>query len=703
MLGLLVVAGASPAQLSSLRMDSATAPARQAIPDPTALRSGWWDFVAPSEPGLDERIRTLLGVAGEATSRLRPDEAGPARQALQRLRVSLTALPAMLAARPALPAPAPSPAEHYTTRQVLQFDRDVRDLQIDLDEDRSAMAVSARALEDGQRQLDAAFAAYLAQPRDEPGHVVSGLEVMAQRAEIAVTAAEQALRSGETEALTKRIAEMTALRDLSLTRIVPDPQRTEAQIRALVLKDQRNLESQREQILRVRAERNNLAGQQDAGRSAMELAELRIMAAMIEEALLRLRIDLYGTELDWLRISAGGMDMRAIATIEQRLAERRQSVRETDEEIGEWAAAVQRVIINGLRAPARDQADSEAGTRGELLDLAQNTITRLIELRSALADVRFGTSAAAGLLQRTSGWRGLVRARILDPVVGGVSRTDDWLRASLFRIGDTPVTPYGLLRVVLFLVLAVLLSRLIRHLLARFGARQSGRRSAGLYTLGRVLHYVLVAAAVIIGLTSVGIDFSQLALLAGALSIGIGFGLQSIVNNFVSGLMILFEQTLKIGDVVELSSGVRGIVREINVRSTLISTNDGIDIVVPNSEFISSKVTNYTLREPYHRIHVPFGVAYGTDKEEVRRVVSECARGVPFTHIAPGREPDVWLVKFGDSSLDFELVVWINPSAATRPGAVKAAYLWEIETTLKRNGIEIPFPQRDVHLRGSGA
>jgi small-conductance mechanosensitive channel len=96
---------------------------------------------------------------------------------------------------------------------------------------------------------------------------------------------------------------------------------------------------------------------------------------------------------------------------------------------------------------------------------------------------------------------------------------------------------------------------------------------------------------------------------------------------------------------------------------------------------------------------VPFGVAYGSDKEQVRRVITEAANRIPFTHRSPGRETDVWLVRFGDNSLDFELVVWINPSAVTRPGAVMATYLWEIETALTRHGIAIPFPQREVRLQ----
>ena len=643
----------------------------------------------------------MLSSAAKAVSGLPPDQAGAAGQALERLRISLSALPGMLAARPAAAGAVPAPAEHYTTSQILQLDRDIRDLQIDLDERRSAIAVSDRALKDAQRQLDANFAAYIAQSGAGPQRVIDGLEVMATRAEIAITVAEQNLRTAENEALESRIAQLTVLQDRGLSRIIPDPSRTAAQIQELVVKNQRSLESQREQILRIRAERTNLASQTDAGKGDLELADLRITAAMIEEAFLRSTIALYETELDWLTMSARGMDTTAIATMDRRLAERRRDLREIEEEIAEWVTVVQRIISARLRTPAAELRGNEARAQTELLDLAQATITRIIQLRSVIADVQFGSRVAVNLLAETAGWRGWLRTKVLNPVMAGFMQTDDWFGTSLFRIGDTPVTSYGLLRVLLFLVFASLLSQFIRYLLARFSARHPGRPSAGLYTLGRLLHYILIAAALIIGLTSIGLDFSQLALVAGALSIGIGFGLQSIVNNFVSGLMILFEQNLKVGDVVELDSGVRGAVREINVRSTLMSTNDGVDIVVPNSEFISGKVTNFTLREPFHRIHVPFSAAYGSDKELVRRVVSEAARTVPHTHIQIGREPDVWLVRFGESSLEFELVVWINPAAVTRPGAVMAAYLWEIETTLARHGIAIPFPQRDVHLRVS--
>ncbi len=207
-------------------------------------------------------------------------------------------------------------------------------------------------------------------------------------------------------------------------------------------------------------------------------------------------------------------------------------------------------------------------------------------------------------------------------------------------------------------------------------------------------------SALFIALSSIGLDFSNLALVAGALSVGIGFGLQSIVNNFVSGLIILFEHTLRVGDYIELDTGLTGTVKSINVRSTLINTNDNIDIVVPNSEFVTTRLTNWTLGERILRVRIPFGVAYGSDKDTVKKAALEAAAEVQYTltHMK-GREPDVWLVEYGDNSLNFLLLVWVNRQGARRPTRTRAAYLWALETKLAEHGIEIPFPQRDLHLR----
>ncbi len=277
----------------------------------------------------------------------------------------------------------------------------------------------------------------------------------------------------------------------------------------------------------------------------------------------------------------------------------------------------------------------------------------------------------------------------------------EWSTRSWFRLGNTDIT---LLRVIGLVVIlfffwwfASLLERGLRQV-ARAGKKVKLSESA-VYALTRIVRYLVWIVGSIVGLSYLGFDLASLAILGGAMGVGIGFGLQNIFSNLVSGILILVEKTLKLGDFVDLQSGVVGKVTEIGLRYTRVTTNDNVDVIVPNSEFINGRVTNWTLDDHLRRLHIPFGVAYGTDKELVRSAVTAAAREVVGTIDLPGRGPDVWLVNFGESSLDFELVVWVGQDLAMSPGRTHARYLWEIETALGKAGIEIPFPQRDLHVR----
>lgn len=271
---------------------------------------------------------------------------------------------------------------------------------------------------------------------------------------------------------------------------------------------------------------------------------------------------------------------------------------------------------------------------------------------------------------------------------------------ALIRTSGFSLTVGGLLAAALALVVALAISLLLRRALTRYGEKHENVDRAGLYTVSRLLHYGLLAIGVMFALEFAGLPLTRFAIFAGALGVGLGFGLQSLFANFISGLVLLFGKSLKVGDFVELESGVHGEVRDIKMLSTRIVTNDNIDILVPNSEFVSGRVTNWTYREVSRRLRVAFGVAHGSDKELVKKAALEAANQVPFTLDLEGpRKPQVWLVGFGGSSLDFELVVWLNAEATKRPSAVKAAYLWALETALRKYCIDIPFPQRDLHIR----
>ncbi|MCB0873760.1 MAG: mechanosensitive ion channel [Thermoleophilia bacterium] len=274
------------------------------------------------------------------------------------------------------------------------------------------------------------------------------------------------------------------------------------------------------------------------------------------------------------------------------------------------------------------------------------------------------------------------------------------LDVTLISTTNMRVTIGGVLGGVLALIAVTALSWLLRRQVMRVGERNPSMSRSSLYTLTRVLHYTLLTFGVLWAIDIAGIALREFGLFAGALGVGLGFGLQAIFSNFISGLILLFDRSLKVGDFVDLPSGASGEVRDIRIRATRITTNDNVDILVPNSEFINGNVINWTHRDDSRRLHVPFGVAYGTDKELVKRAALEAADSQPFTtRDHHDRQPQVWLVEFGESSLNFELVVWLTAAATKRPVAVQAAYTWALHTALESHGIEIPFPQRDLHVR----
>ena len=272
--------------------------------------------------------------------------------------------------------------------------------------------------------------------------------------------------------------------------------------------------------------------------------------------------------------------------------------------------------------------------------------------------------------------------------------------ARLFSLGGSAVTLGGLAVGCAIIVLAFLASRLAGRAVCRLRERSPGKSGAALYVLEKLLAYGLIVLGALSGLSVAGLNLSSLAVFAGALGIGIGLGLQGVVKEFVSGLFLIFDRMVSVGDYVELEDGLRGAVVEIGPRATRVRSNDNVNIIVPNSAFIEGRVTNWTLKGDTRRIHVPFSVAYGADRTRVREAVLAAAQASPFTlPETDTRKSQVWLVGFGDRGLDFELLVWPTPAAVKRPAAMHAAYTWLIADALDAAGVEVPCPQVDLRLR----
>jgi small-conductance mechanosensitive channel len=265
----------------------------------------------------------------------------------------------------------------------------------------------------------------------------------------------------------------------------------------------------------------------------------------------------------------------------------------------------------------------------------------------------------------------------------------------LVDIGDSHLTLNGLIKLVLVVMLVVIAERYLRRLMRQRVLARTHLEPDLQYAVSRFVGYCFIAVGFFFALKVVHLDLSSLAVIVGGLGVGIGFGLQNIVSNFVSGLIILAERPIAHGHRIEVG-GVAGQVAKINLRSTIVVTNDNITIIVPNSNFITNPVTNWSYGDPKVRLRLPVGVAYGSDVEKLRRVLLEIAAENPAVLKDPA--PTVRFLEFGDSSLNFELAVW-TIDMAHRPTRFRSELYFAIERNLRENRIEVPFPQRDLHLR----
>lgn len=389
--------------------------------------------------------------------------------------------------------------------------------------------------------------------------------------------------------------------------------------------------------------------------------------------------------------------LRSSKSISKDLNERRKVWRESTTTERD---SIQDLLASGYVTDGNNEARAMIDQR---ITSVKDTLQEITKIEQSLFDINLLTTLLEKRLGKTEGWIFKLRSTGISVFEKTGGKFWGLLNSKLFELGDSPVTSWDLIQAILILFITFFIARLVQNSLTKLNMTSAGKIPPAIYTLSRVIFYVIIVLGSFIAFSSIGVNFTNLAIVAGALSVGIGFGLQSIVNNFVSGIIILFEHNIKIGDFIELDTGLKGTVRDINVRSTIVNTLDNLDIIVPNSELVTAKVTNYTLNESIVRIHVAFGVAYGTDKELVKQAVLEAARKVDITYDdGANRRPQVWLVGFGDSSLDFELVTWLNPKEGrAAPGSWKALYTWEIETALNKYNIVIPFPQRDLHIKSS--
>lgn len=274
-----------------------------------------------------------------------------------------------------------------------------------------------------------------------------------------------------------------------------------------------------------------------------------------------------------------------------------------------------------------------------------------------------------------------------------------WLTQPLVSIGTLQISLASLTVMLVVLVGIFVVARGLGTLVgSRLLARTAMDRGLQ-YAIGRMTYYLLLVLGLLIALQTSGIEVGSLTVVLGALGVGVGFGLQTVVNNFVSGLILLVERPVQVGDRIEVG-GTGGRVERIGGRSTTIVTSDNITLIIPNADLVTQPIINWSHGDPRVRFRIPVGVAYGSDIPRVREALLEVAAAHPGALTDPA--PTVFFAGFGDSALNLELVVWAREMVQA-PLRFRSDLNFAIEAAFRTHGIQIPFPQRDLHFKGGVA
>lgn len=277
-------------------------------------------------------------------------------------------------------------------------------------------------------------------------------------------------------------------------------------------------------------------------------------------------------------------------------------------------------------------------------------------------------------------------------------RVLQWLQniwnTEILKLGETSLTFRSFVIFIISIILLFYLTAKLKKLLALKILPRYKIDTGVSQSIATIVRYTLLILGLYIILQTSGIDLSALGVLVGALGVGIGFGLQNITNNFISGIIILFERPIKVGDRVELDE-IAGTVSIISARATTVITNDNISVIVPNSDFINQRVINWSLNDRTVRFNFPVGVSYKEDPARIKKLLLEVADSNPGVLKDP--KPDVLFDEFAESSLNFNLRVW-SYEYSSKPQVLKSQLYYAIFEKFKEHNIEIPYPQRDIHI-----
>ncbi len=674
----------------------------QEVPTPTTLDPKWWAYFSSAEgEELRIRIQNFLTRMKAYEKTLSPEAKKAYEGLIEKTIVNLQAYEKLTFQKAEISPLAPF-EKSYTIQQQVDVATDIRKVETQLQNESRELRLLKNRSEAIREHIDNTMASYLKTDENTSEKLKLGLDIMSSQAALGVTGQKIRLLEKKTENIRSQLENLK--NELIYARRHTQHGNIDiSEVKEKISETKQLLEERKKEALNAELNAIGVFTEDRIGRAKSRLMADYALSADLAESIVKVDLIFQKTLLGIGEFAQNpkGVDLSGMKQqvdqwkddldhIQTSLAEREIKSNEELERLGSKISPKEKA----------KPGDDFREVQKQRYQAVQQIMVNIESLDRKI----FATSVILEdfnqmIVNRQSNLASLYYY-VYDTLYN--SNLFGWYYKTIFKIGGVPISISSLINMLFVIFVAYLVGVVLRVVVVKLSKRHGRITKGTLFLINRIITYFFVIAGIFLAISVIGLDVSTIFIVLGALSVGIGFGLQSIVNNFVSSLVILFSRNINIGDYIELSTGVWGQIEDVNVQNTTIRTWDGIDVVVPNSQLISQEFSNWTMRDPFMRFHIPFSVAYGTDKELVEKAAVEAAMNVECTissHPTLG-PPKIWFTKFGESALEFDLVVWVNMYGVQgKKGSIISTYLWEIDNALKKYNITVPFPQRDLHIK----
>lgn len=661
-------------------------------PNPYELMIGWWNFYDVDSKELVEKKQETDSYFNKIREQISREEEAQAQPYFERIDAGLSILIQLKEATPEVPSTIPPAKEHYTYQEWVNLSRTLSEKKEEVQYLKLRLDLAKSSYKSGSNHLDGRFSEYLKGKRTDPNRLINGLEIIQARIYLAI---EKIQLNNLERVVNLRQSELNQLQDqanLAYKKVdfsTISYEKVEEDLQAAKAK-----ESEAKNQFLFSYEKSIDTTSTDS-----------IQSEKLDQESLNVKLNYEISRVDVINLQ---IQKEILSWIEKKEPYSRKSYRK---KVENWQTSIDEirrdlsssedsselVLQQTLKSIALEQEQyGYAPYTNETLELAESAILKIEQLKNSLATNAF-------LFDQLDEFRRDIHFSLYEWTMGRweaiidiIKTNTKWFSRTLFKIGEFPITPIAIFKFILILAIAIILGKVIRHYISYFGRKQRRIPMRSIHVLGRVFYYFVILIGFLIAGSAIGFNVTIFAYIAGALAIWVGFGLQSIFHNFISGIIVLGTKTIRLNDVIELDTGDIGTVTDLNLRTTVIRTFDEKDVVIPNADIINKKFLNLTLSSHTLRVKIPFRFGLSEDKKKIEKIVVEAAKKVEITSEA--RSPELWLTGFGENSINAELVVWINTLLKGRTASWYSQYFWAIDDAFRENGIQIPIPVQRIHL-----